>query len=188
VLVEPPRPVLDSTELLEYTQLGHFAFLKDSRYNVNQQPWALRLGREAMDAHFKLCRAPEEITRVTAEACRLATWMIDEEEFVNSVVNRLTQSNPALAIPLRRRLRFLVSMNSIHRHRLAKLQCHPDFKGNISSGIRKGSMQVVSQEGESLNVDDTIEEETAYVEEEEELPDEAIEEINLTIDALELCD
>ena len=188
MLVEPPRPALDSTELLEYTQLGHFAFLKDSRYNVNQQPWALRLGREAMDAHFKLSRAPEEITRVTAEAGRLATWMIDEEDFLNSTVNRLTQSNPPLAIPLRRRLRYLVSMNSIHRHRLAKLQRHPDFKGNISRGVCKGSMQAVYQERDSLAVNDTIEEETADVEEEEELPDEAIEEINLTIDALELCD
>ncbi|KAJ7748619.1 hypothetical protein B0H16DRAFT_1279524, partial [Mycena metata] len=85
-------------------------------------------GRVAMDQHFKLLRADEEITRLNLEIPRLVTHMADEDAFLIYQERCLARKgNTALAHQVgihrmeRRRL------NTLHMERLVKLSKEPGF-------------------------------------------------------------
>ena len=98
-------------EVLEYTQLGHFKFLKDSRFDITNQPWAQQMGREVMDAYFKVKRVLEEITRVQVEASRLLAFIDDEETAYRDILGKLRSENDPISFQIQRRLSTLASIN-----------------------------------------------------------------------------
>jgi hypothetical protein len=140
VEVRPPRPVLDPNEVMEYSQIGQFVFLRDSRYNVLNQPWAQPLGRQAMDTWFKMQRAEEELKRVTIEAKRLATYISDEEKALEECILQLLSSGQrTLALQLKYRYELFSGINNDHIGRLehiSNLQGIP-----LSIGTRKSQEQ-----------------------------------------------
>ncbi|KAJ7902392.1 hypothetical protein B0H13DRAFT_2274934 [Mycena leptocephala] len=78
----PPRENLDWVDVVEYAFLADFDLLRDAREDIRQEPWALPSGRAAMDQHYKILRAHEEIERLNVEIRRFVTYMRDEEDFL----------------------------------------------------------------------------------------------------------
>ncbi|KAJ7702182.1 hypothetical protein B0H16DRAFT_1235271, partial [Mycena metata] len=98
--------------------------------------WAQPAGRVAMDQHFKLLRADEEITRLNLEIPRLVTHMRDEDTFLIYQERRLVRAgNPALAhqvgVHRMERGRF----NTLHMERLVKLSKEPGFTASLVPGV-----------------------------------------------------
>ncbi|KAJ7918168.1 hypothetical protein B0H13DRAFT_2231314 [Mycena leptocephala] len=104
--------------------------------DIRNELWAQPAGRAAMDQHFKLLRADEEIARLNLEIPRLVTHMADEEAFLVYHEQRLRdEGHMALAhqVVLHRgeRGRF----NGLHMERLVKLSKEPGFTVSLSPGV-----------------------------------------------------
>ncbi|KAJ6501846.1 hypothetical protein DFH09DRAFT_1102393 [Mycena vulgaris] len=69
----PPRIHVSWDEVVEYAFLADFDLLREGRHDIREEPWALPVGRVAMDQHFKLLRAEEEQIRLDIEIQRLVT-------------------------------------------------------------------------------------------------------------------
>ena len=99
--LSPPRPSLSWEEVVEYAFLSDFDLLRDTRQDIRKKPWATPAGRLAMDGYFKLLRAKEEILRLNVETSRLATYMRDEEAYLQVKEKEIQATNPALACQIR---------------------------------------------------------------------------------------
>ncbi|KAF7341857.1 hypothetical protein MSAN_02041200 [Mycena sanguinolenta] len=80
--LSPPRTQLTWEQIVEYAFLADFDLLREGRQDIRSEPWAQPAGRLAMDQHFKLLRADEEIARLNLEIPRFVTYMMDEERFL----------------------------------------------------------------------------------------------------------
>ncbi|KAF8209728.1 hypothetical protein K438DRAFT_1959963 [Mycena galopus ATCC 62051] len=132
----PPKPQLVWAQVVEYAFLAEFDLLHEGREDIRAEPWALPAGRAALDQHYKMLRADEEIERLNVEIARLVTYMADEEEFLVYHEERLRQEGEdALAHQVRvhrgRRGRF----NAVHMERLVRLSKEPGFTADISHGV-----------------------------------------------------
>jgi hypothetical protein len=74
----PPKPTLNWDEVVEYAFLADFDLLRKGREDIRGELWAQPAGRAAMDQHFKLLCADEEILRLNIKIRRLVTYMVDE--------------------------------------------------------------------------------------------------------------
>ncbi|KAJ7915783.1 hypothetical protein B0H13DRAFT_2231808 [Mycena leptocephala] len=91
----PPRCELTWEEIVDYAFLADFDLLREGREDIRGEPWAQPAGRAAMDQHFKLLRADEEIARLNLEIPRLVTYMRDEEQFLTRQEDRLRAAGEA---------------------------------------------------------------------------------------------
>lgn len=87
--LESPRPLLEWEVVVEYAFLAEFNLLRFSRRDVQSEPWAQGSGCAAMDLHFKIRRAKEEIERLNVEIRCLYTYMRDKDAFLAHHVRRL---------------------------------------------------------------------------------------------------
>ncbi|KAJ6476159.1 hypothetical protein C8R45DRAFT_1054631 [Mycena sanguinolenta] len=132
----PPKPTLDWEEVVEYAFLADFDLLREGRRDIRDERWAKPAGRAAMDQHYKLLRAEEEIERLNIEIRRLVTYMRDEEAFLSREEGRLREDGRegmAVQVGLLRaeRGRF----TSLHMARLMKLSKEAGFTGSLSPGV-----------------------------------------------------
>lgn len=116
--------------------LAEFDLLRDSRSDIRQEPWAKRPNREAMNIHFDMKRAHEEIERLNVEIPRLLTYMYDEHVDYYSAVSRLLVVDPALAHELSSRWMFNDRIHAQIAARLRQTVRLPGFSGTVTSGIR----------------------------------------------------
>ncbi|KAJ7770254.1 hypothetical protein DFH07DRAFT_735608 [Mycena maculata] len=135
-VMEPPMPTLDWEEVVECVFLADFDLLREGRQDIRQEPWALPAGRAAMDQHFKLLRADEEIQQLNVEIHRFVTYMVDEEAFLAREEGCLRmEGNKGIAQQVRllrmERGRFTL----LHMKRLVKLSKLPGFTGSILPGV-----------------------------------------------------
>ncbi|KAJ7867083.1 hypothetical protein B0H14DRAFT_3084142 [Mycena olivaceomarginata] len=114
----PVKPQLSWDEVVGYAFLAEFDLLREGREDIRTEPWALPAGRAAMDQHFKIVRAEEELERLNLEIPRLVTFMVDEESFL---VARYRME----------RMRF----NAVHMERLTKLSKEDGFTASITPGV-----------------------------------------------------
>ncbi|KAJ7065955.1 hypothetical protein B0H15DRAFT_761915, partial [Mycena belliarum] len=133
--LRPPRPPMTWEQVVDYAFLSDFDLLQEGREDIREQPWAKPAGRLAMDVHFKLLRAEEEIERLNLEIPRFVTYMRDEAAFLRREVARIREEHgDELAHQVEcyrmRQGRF----NDIHRERLAKLAKVPGFSGSLQPG------------------------------------------------------
>ncbi|KAJ6569171.1 hypothetical protein B0H19DRAFT_1209333 [Mycena capillaripes] len=134
--MDPPMPMLDWEEVVEFAFLADFDLLREARQDIRQEPWASPAGRAAMDQHFKLLCADEEIARLNIEIRRLVTYMVDEDNFLSSEEHRLRQEgNDAIAHQVGVRRWARGRFTSIHMSRLTKLSKIPGFSGDIVPGV-----------------------------------------------------
>ncbi|KAJ7094070.1 hypothetical protein B0H15DRAFT_921826 [Mycena belliarum] len=136
VAMTPPKVTLTWEQVVEYAFLADFDLLREGREDIRAEPWALPAGRAAMDQHYKLLRADEELKRLNVEIRRLVTHIADEEAFLEYHEDRLEEEgNLALAhqVGLYRmeRGRF----DTLHLVRLGKLSTERGFTGSISPGV-----------------------------------------------------
>ncbi|KAF7981823.1 hypothetical protein HWV62_31947 [Athelia sp. TMB] len=129
-----PRRQLQWSEVVEYAFLSDFDLLRDTRQDISQRPWATPAGRLAMDLHFKLKRAREEIERLNIEIRRVATSIRDEAHFLERMESQVQQTDPLLAhqIHLHRAIRG--RFNQHHRRKLQKISSLRGFSGTIKPG------------------------------------------------------
>ncbi|KAG2040098.1 hypothetical protein BDR03DRAFT_932884 [Suillus americanus] len=95
--IRPPRSRLKWEEVVEYAFLADFDLLRDTRVDISQRPWASPAARSAMDLHFKMCRAREEIECLNIEVRRLMTYICNEDQYLRECEDQLKDTNPALA-------------------------------------------------------------------------------------------
>ncbi|KAG2126906.1 hypothetical protein DEU56DRAFT_958995 [Suillus clintonianus] len=133
--MHPPRRTLKWDEVVEYAFLADFDLLRDTRADVSRHPWSLAAARSAMDLHFKMCRAREEIERLDTEVRRLVTYIRDEERYLRECENQLKDTSPALAhqIAIHRNTRG--RFNSRHLKRLYDISKLPGFSGTLTPGV-----------------------------------------------------
>ncbi|KIJ59156.1 hypothetical protein HYDPIDRAFT_70430, partial [Hydnomerulius pinastri MD-312] len=101
---------------------------------ISQCPWATPTARLAMDTHFKMCRAAEEITRLNVELRHFSTYLYNEDKYLLECEAQLHAVHPPLA-------RQVACLRGVHRrfhnhhlerlHQVAKL---PGFSGTLSRG------------------------------------------------------
>lgn len=88
-LQNPPRPVLDYSEVVGYASLGEFSLLKYSRHDILAKPWSIPANREMAMKYFKLVRSREEIIRLNVEIKRLQSWVEHEDQSILKAINSL---------------------------------------------------------------------------------------------------
>ncbi|KAJ6447962.1 hypothetical protein C8R45DRAFT_765319, partial [Mycena sanguinolenta] len=115
-------------QVVEYAFLADFDLLRDARQDIRQEPWAPLSGRAAMEQHYKLLHATEEIQRLNIEIRRFVTYMRDEDDFLAREEGSLREEEePGLAHQVRllrsERRRF----TAVHMERLTKLSKLPGF-------------------------------------------------------------
>ncbi|KAG2139649.1 hypothetical protein DEU56DRAFT_911908 [Suillus clintonianus] len=95
--MSPPRKMLKWEEVVDYAFLADFDLLRDARADISQSLWSSPAARSAMDLHFKICHAQEEIFRLNIEVCRLVTYIHDEDNYLRMSEEQLKNTNPGLA-------------------------------------------------------------------------------------------
>ncbi|KAJ6505360.1 hypothetical protein C8R45DRAFT_1051065 [Mycena sanguinolenta] len=131
----PPREHLDWEEVVEHAFLADFDLLRDARQDIRQEPWALPAGRAAMEQHFKILRAKEEIERLNIEIRHFVTYIGDEEAFLVREEGALRDEGEAglarqVCLLRMERARF----TAVHMARLTKLSKAAGFTGSLSPG------------------------------------------------------
>jgi hypothetical protein len=59
-LQDPPRPVLDYSEVVGFISLGEFSLLKYSRHHILTKPWSVSANHEMAAKYFKLVRCDDQ--------------------------------------------------------------------------------------------------------------------------------
>ncbi|KAJ7326242.1 hypothetical protein DFH08DRAFT_916828 [Mycena albidolilacea] len=136
--MDPPKPELTWEKVVEYAFLAEFDLLHEGREDICNELWALPAGRVAMDQHFKMLCANEEIERLNLEIPRLLTYMADEREFLIHHEERLCkEGNTALAHQVRTHRLEYGRFDDLHRQRLIKLAKEPGFTASLSRGVKQ---------------------------------------------------
>lgn len=138
--LNPPRPQLSWKDITEYSFLGEFDLLRQSRSDIRELNWTKPAHREATVKYFKLCRAYEEIERLNVEVRRLRTSIHDEEMKMTTVISGLLISNPRLSLELQRQWTARAAVNAVHTLRLDQIEFQPGFSGTAGVGVRLGAV------------------------------------------------
>ncbi|EIW81516.1 hypothetical protein CONPUDRAFT_90395 [Coniophora puteana RWD-64-598 SS2] len=164
----PPRRTLDWDQVVEYAFLADFDLLRDARQDITTRDWAKPGARSAMDLHFKICRAREEIERVNVEVKRLATYLRDEDRYLHECEQKLRQTHPALAHQVAAYRSIRGRCNDLHWRRLHDISKLRGFSGSIEPG--KGAGKGVDDEesdsddadNEESDADSVLEEDSTW--------------------------
>jgi hypothetical protein len=146
-LLPTPRRQLDWKEVVEYAFLADFDLLRDARQDVSGRPWATPAGRLAMDLYFKIERAREEITRLNVEIRRVATYIRDENHFLQYSETKARKTDARLALHIKLHRMERGRFNNHHRRRLCDISRLTGFSGNILPGT-----STATGSGESASV------------------------------------
>ncbi|KAF7976738.1 hypothetical protein HWV62_5710 [Athelia sp. TMB] len=155
-LMQPPAPILDWKQILDYTFISEFELLKYSRshQDITIQAWSRPIYREAVAKYYKLRAAHEEITRVNVEARRLRTAIHDEHLHYEDCITELGPSDPQLAAELRSRYATRRRVNALHGRKLDMLESLAGFTGIRGVGTRRGGSSAREGRSDTPDSDD----------------------------------
>jgi len=136
--LDPPRPILNFKEVIEYSSLAEFDILRDTRGTVQSRIWAQPSYRTAMAYYFKVKCARAEIKRLNVEITRLRTFIRDDEALHSQVIKTLRTTNPGLATVLSHQWELRAQLNLIHLARLDSAGRLHGYTGAVQCGTRKG--------------------------------------------------
>ena len=136
--LNPPRPELTWEEIVKMASLAEFDLLREARTDIRAQAWANRKNREAMNIHFEVKCAEEEIARLNVEIRHTLTSMLDEHCDYYEAISRHITSDPALAYELSTRWIYLDRIHARVAARLRQTAMLPGFSGMLTSGLRSG--------------------------------------------------
>ncbi|KAG1877380.1 hypothetical protein F4604DRAFT_1880377 [Suillus subluteus] len=122
-LQNPPRPVLEYSEIVGYASLGEFSLLKHSRHDILTKPWTVSANCEMAMKYFKLVRLHEEIVRLNVEIKRLQSWVEHEDRTILEAIDSLLANDPdsLLAAELKILYHKHRGINNIHHKRLQQI-------------------------------------------------------------------
>ncbi|KAJ6614479.1 hypothetical protein B0H10DRAFT_2221215 [Mycena sp. CBHHK59/15] len=153
----PQKPSLNWEQVVEFAFLSDFDLLREGREDIRKEPWALPSGRVAMDQHFKLLRADEEIQRLNLEIPRFVTHMVDEDAFLIREELRLSEEGRQGIAHQGGLLRMERGrFTALHMSRLVKLSKEPGFTACIVPGVslcRERHVTVAREEGDMEMLD-----------------------------------
>ncbi|KAG1871415.1 hypothetical protein F4604DRAFT_1496292, partial [Suillus subluteus] len=107
----PLRPQLTWKDIVEYSFLGEFDLLCQSRSDIHTSDWTKPAHCEAMVKYFKIQCAHEEIQRLNIEIHWLHTAIHDEELKVNATIDALLISNRPVGLELQRQWQKCAAVN-----------------------------------------------------------------------------
>ncbi|KAL0058201.1 hypothetical protein AAF712_015134 [Marasmius tenuissimus] len=134
--MDPPRETLSWNAILEMVTLADFDLLKNTHLDISQLPWAKPKNREAMQLHFGIRRAKEEISRLNIEIKRLITFMIDDHADYHHVILTVQGFNPDLASELIRQQSYRLAIHARIVERLQLTSQLEGFTGDLTPGER----------------------------------------------------
>ncbi|KAF7318667.1 hypothetical protein HMN09_00378400 [Mycena chlorophos] len=130
------HPQLTWNEILEMGVLEDFDLLRLGREDIRDAAWAQPGARVAMDLHFRLLRAKEEVVRCNVEIKQFSTWMKEEREFLVYQERRVSSAGRhARALQIRKHRMLQGRFFDLHRERLEKLRDMEGFTGDIEPGV-----------------------------------------------------
>ncbi|KAG8956492.1 hypothetical protein FRC03_010785 [Tulasnella sp. 419] len=141
--MNPKRPTLSWSTVVEYCHVSHFDLLRDCRQDISQKEWALPANRAATQAYLKVKRANEELKRLRIEVRRLQTWIHDESAFLSSEYQRLLATEPLLAKEIQLLLHAHQQAAGTHQFYLTKIGALEGFDVDLSLGVRRGCMDAL---------------------------------------------
>ena len=137
-VLDPPRPILNFKEVIEYSSLAEFDILRDTRGTVQSHIWAQPSYQTAMAYYFKIKYAWEEIKRLNVEITRLWTFICDDKALHSQVIKTLWTTDPGLATVLSHQWELLAQLNLVHLACLNSAGRLPGYTGAVQCGTRKG--------------------------------------------------
>ena len=120
--LNPPWPPISWKDITQYTFLGEFNLLWHTRDDVRERVWAKLAVREVTAKFFKLCCAKEEITRLNVEMRHLRAAIHNEEREVSHTYANLCETQPLLALKLKRFHLPHAVVNTLHLHHLDQIE------------------------------------------------------------------
>ncbi|KAJ7433566.1 hypothetical protein FB451DRAFT_1419631 [Mycena latifolia] len=136
--LNPPRPRLLYSQILDTASLAEFDWLRETRQDIRSLPWAQPQRREAMVLYFGIVRAKEEKVRCDVEVRRLITAMYDDHvDYYRAIAPRMI-TEPDLAWELSRQWTFRNRIDTSIAHRLAQAARLAGFTGSLFPGERQG--------------------------------------------------
>ncbi|KAJ8082799.1 hypothetical protein PM082_008655 [Marasmius tenuissimus] len=134
--MDPPRATLSWNSIIEMASLADFDLLKDTHLDIAQLPWAKPDNRQAMQLHFGILRAREEIDRLNVEIKRLVTFMLDDHADYHHAIISTRDSNPDLASELVRQQTHRLAIHARIAERLLSTSKLNGFTGDLTPGER----------------------------------------------------
>ena len=160
-LQNPPRPILQFSDVASYSWLSDFDLLKFSRTDIMQKPWSVPANREIANKYFKVVRAHEEINRLNIEIWRLDAWIIHENQVMKSAADAAT--DPHVAAELHRCYAERRRVNNIHCIRILSIYNLEGYSGPgpfVPEGnIDRNTLEDPLGSEELFNEDDDVEDE-----------------------------
>lgn len=132
----PPRQTLDWDQVVEYAFLSDFDLLRDARQDIQRKPWATPAACLAIDQAFKLERAEEEVAWLNIEVPRLATYIQDEDIYLQAKEIELSTTQPTLAHQVRIHQMEQARFNAHHLNVLGMIYGLTGYMGPIGFGTR----------------------------------------------------
>lgn len=142
--LDPPREPLEYTTVSHYAFIEEFAFLKDTRNDIRDKPWAKPLYREMLKLRHRIARAKEEILRCNVETCRLHTAISDENLLFSRVLARLKAVDDPLLGPAHDFITRRRAVNAALMKRIKQIHSLPEFSGNKTRGVSVNAVQLPS--------------------------------------------
>ncbi|KAI0038469.1 hypothetical protein FA95DRAFT_1662786 [Auriscalpium vulgare] len=130
-LQQPPRPVLDYSEVADYSWLADFDILKESRSDVLEKAWSNPGNREASMKYFKILRAKEELTRLNVEAARLQAWVDFEDQDLAMRAQNLRETSPLLSAHIDQYRGLRAQVNDNQRRLLGRTYALKGYTGPV---------------------------------------------------------
>ena len=134
--LHPPCSPLSWEDVVEYAFLADFDLLQNTREDIREWPWATPAARLAMDGYFKLLQAEEEIQRLNIEIPRLATYIRDENKYLDNMEQRVHPTQPALAFQIRRKRTETGRFDALHMKIINQITSLKGFTGGTLYGTR----------------------------------------------------
>ena len=132
--LNPPWPALKWDEVVEYAFLSDFDLLHDAHQDIQHLPWATPAGHLAMDTHFKLLHAHEEIDCLNVKIRHVATHIWDEDHYLCTCKETSHLTDLALAQQILVHCMLRGHFKAHHKHCLQSIAKMPRFTGTIVPG------------------------------------------------------
>lgn len=156
------HPRLKAEEVLQYSYIGQFDILKNTRNAITEKPWAVPANRIARDAWFKCERAKEEIVRVEVEVARLRSWLEKEESLFSETWKTLSETDKDLAGELSRRFVRLKQAHTRIRLDLDRIHGIPNYTPSFTYSPSPPQSDAVSSFPEDIEAHQSDGEEEAH--------------------------
>jgi hypothetical protein len=159
-LQNPPRPILQFSDIASYTFLSDFELLKYSRHDILSKSWTLAANHEVTIKYFKILCAHEEIERLNLKIKCLVAWVDFEHTELLKAASRLETSDCMLATEIHAFHGAHQCVNNVHRCHLQTIYRIEGYSGSIPAEPTPANIEGTNDLGsDQLEVNDDLHDE-----------------------------